>query len=117
MVGETEGEVTEIRNLWYFGTPTPQQVEWLKAGKDMLDPGFLVIPKRVTEESDEPALAFEHPPYPYLPGYAYVATAASPLSFRNALAAIYGIEYTEYLMGPVEWFNRVCDLEVIEIEE
>jgi hypothetical protein len=104
-----------VRTLWFIGTPTDQQVEWLKAGKQMLDPGFLVIPKRITDESDAPALAFEHPNFPYLPGYAYVATASSPLSFRNALAAIYGIEYTEYLHGPTEWFNKICGLEVREI--
>lgn len=105
-----------VRPLWFFGTPTDQQVEWLRAGKELLDPGFLVIPKRVNEDSDAPALAFEHPPYPYLHGYAYVANADTAMKFRNALAAIYGIEYTEFLKGPADWFGRI-GFEVREIEE
>lgn len=113
-MGETEEEVTEVRPLYYFGTPTERQRHLLVEGKKLLDVDFMVIPKRVTEDAELPAIAFEHPPYAYLHGYAYVANADTPMKFRNALAAIYGIEYTEYLTGPAEWFARI-GFEVTEV--
>lgn len=101
----------------YIGTPTPAQVELLKAGKALLGVDFFVHADPVNEESEAPALAFEHPSYCYLGGYAYVANSDTPEKFRNALACIYGIQYGEYLTTPAQWLSRVLGVEVREIVE
>lgn len=109
--------MTEPRPLYFFGTPTQQQTELLKAGKELLNPGFMVLPKRPDADSLGVALAFEHPDYCFIGGYAYVAKSDSPEKFANALAAVYGIRYTEYLVTPAQWLSRVLDVEVREVEE
>lgn len=92
-------------------------MELVRAGKELLDPGFLVIPKRPDVESLGVALAFEHPDYCYLSGYAYAANAGTPERMRNALAAVYGLEYTEYVVTPAQWLSRVLGVDVVEVEE
>jgi hypothetical protein len=106
----------DVRELPYFGSPTKGQAELLKAGKDLLNPGFYVQPKPVTPDTEGVAVAFEHPPYPYLDGYAYVANSDTPEKMRNALAAVYGIRYTEYVTTPAQWLSRVMGVEVKEVE-
>lgn len=36
---------------------------------------------------------------------------------RNALAAVYGLEYTEYVVTPAQWLSRVLGVDVVEVEE
>lgn len=107
----------ETRNLPYFGNPTPERVELLKAGKALLNPGFYVHANPVGPETEGVAIAFEHPPYPYLDGYAYVANSDTAEKMRNALAAVYGIRYTEFIVTPAQWLSRVLGTEVREILE
>lgn len=107
--------MADFRELPYFGNPTPEQMETLKAGKKLLDPGFYVRANPVGPDSDGPAVAFEHPPYAYIHGYAYVADSDTPEKMRNALAAIYGIRYTEHLISPEQWLSRVIGAKVTEV--
>lgn len=109
--------MTEVKNLPYIGTPTPAQVELLKAGKALLGADFWVRANPVDENTDEPAIAFQHPDYCYLYGYAYVANTDTAEKFRNALACVYGLQYTQYLTTPAQWLSRVLGAEVRELEE
>ncbi len=104
------------RVLPFFGRATAEQAELIKTGKQLLDPGFLVKPEPVGEDTVGVALALEHPKYCYLYGYAYAANADSPQKFRNALAAVYGIEYSEHVTTPAQWLSRVLGKPVTEVE-
>lgn len=107
----------DTRDLPYFGQPTEQQVAMLKEGKALLNPGFWVHAVPAGLESEGPALAFKHPDYCYLGGYAYVANTDTPEKFRNALACVYGIQYSEHLTTPAKWLSRVLGVEVREVFE
>lgn len=107
----------ETRSLPYFGLPTKHQVEMLIAGKALLGVDFFVHTEPAGDNTDTPALAFQHPDYPYLPGYAYVANSDTPEKFRNALACVFGIRYTEFLTTPAQWLSRATGTNVVEVLE
>lgn len=109
----------EIKPLPYIGKATKQQVELVRRGKELLGVDFLVRPTEAGPDTEGPAIAFEHPNYPYLYGYAFVANSDTPEKMRNALAAVYGIEYTEYLTTPAQWLSRamVCEIEDLGWED
>lgn len=103
----------EIKPLWYFGTPTRDQTEALREGKKLLDVAFLISPKPVVisqhfktgellvdDAAEGIAMAFEDPGYPYLDGYIDVSKTRTPVQFRNALAAVYLGEYSDFVITP-----------------
>lgn len=108
----------EIKPLWYFGTPSREQTEALRAGKELLDAAFLISPKLVNEESEGIAMAFQDPGYPYLHGYIDVSRTRTPVQFRNALAAVYLGEYSEFVITPEKRLGEVLGpLTLIEEEK
>ena len=97
----------EVRILPYFGTPTAVQVECIKAAKDAIDPGFLIHPKPVDDDSVGIALAFEWPGFAYLYGFAYVKTVDTPERMEAALRAIWYGTAADRLTTPAKWLSRV----------
>ena len=96
----------EVRVLPYFGTPTAVQVQAIKAAKQAINPGFLILPKRVDDDTVGAALAFEWPSYAYLYGFAYVKTVDTSERMRMALEAIwYGVG-SDRLTTPAKWLSR-----------
>ena len=95
----------EVRVLPYFGRPTAVQVQAIKDAKAAIDPGFLIQPKPVDEETVGIALAFEWPSYAYLYGFAYVKTVDTSERMRMALEAIwYGVG-SDRLTTPAKWLS------------
>lgn len=107
----------EIRPLWYFGTPSREQAEALREGKKLLNVGFLIRPRLVDEDADGIAMAFQDPGYPYIYGYIDVSKTRTPVQFRNALAAVYLREYSEYVITPEKVLGNILGpLTLIEEE-
>ncbi len=98
--------VTETRTLPYFGTPTERQIQLLKEAKAALNPGFLILPQRVNDDTVGIALAFELPGYCYLYGYADVRTVDTVERMQAALRAIWFGIGSDRLMTPEKWLTR-----------
>lgn len=106
----------QVRPLWYFGVPTDQQKENLRDGKELLSADFLIRPKPVSDEAKGIAMAFSDPGYPYVSGFIDVSKTRTATQFRNALAAVYLGEYSEFVITPEKWLSRILG-EVTFIEE
>jgi hypothetical protein len=97
--------VTEVRPLYYVGTPTEEQRLALRAGKESLGVDWLVQPIQAKPGAEGPVLAFETPQF-YVDSYAELTPPYTSARMAMALRELYGMVPPDHLTTGEEWLAR-----------
>jgi hypothetical protein len=97
--------MTEVRPLYYVGTPTEGARLALRAGKDSLHVDWMIQPVEAKPGVEGPVLAFESPHF-YIQSYAELTPPYTSVRMAIALRELYGLAPPDHLTTGETWLAQ-----------